>query len=78
MPASATLNPTLVAWANLLAMPLVIGAALVMFGMGGKLDGDVIAKMPGVTIYPVVWIAAAAAFVGYGAATLIGKSYETA
>jgi hypothetical protein len=78
MPASARPRTTVFAWVNLLAVPLVIGAVMATAMSRGGFDADVLAKLPGFTLYPIVWLAAAAAFVGYGTATLIGKAHETA
>ncbi len=76
MPPSATPLATLLAWANILLVPILIATVLIVASSGEHIDFKLIARAPVATIYPMIWFAAASALYGYGMATLIGKTHE--
>jgi hypothetical protein len=79
LPTSAAASlPTLIAWVNIAAVPIVIGAGLAVMSAIGVSVVKAITHMPGATLFPAIWFSAASALLGYGLATLIGKRHELA
>jgi hypothetical protein len=78
MPASASPMTGLLAWLNILAVPVLIGAGFVLAG-GPDVRGlgaQIVTAAPAMSVYPIVWLAGASALVGYGLAALLGKAHE--